>query len=74
MHCTDVEMRVRLVDADYERIRKLCCPRANTKSRSTRSFNPTRGDVFFFSEGKASRGTTVCHETTEIKELSRLTS
>lgn len=32
VHCTDVEMRVRLVDADYERIRKLHCPRANTKS------------------------------------------
>lgn len=48
VHCTDVEMRVRLVDADYERIRKLHCPRANTKSSSTRSFNPIRGRRIFF--------------------------
>jgi hypothetical protein len=46
VHCTDVEMRVRLVDADYERIRKLHCPRANTKSSCTRSFNPTPGILF----------------------------
>lgn len=53
-HCTDVEMRVRLVDADYERIRKLRCPRANTKSRRTRSFNPAQGRcISFFSGGKA---------------------